>query len=532
MADSREPASTEGLESPIPEGGNRPEAEAPLATESETLHVTDNTSGAQEVVAPGGHDDTPPTLDTSQMPASNGQLQPQAEAPEGAPSLTAEEQGQQEHVATTAPLGATTPASIEAPQPDASVRALTEADPDTSDVPPPDKPAGEPVMPDALRAENERLRAEVASLRTARTPRQEARRIRRGLVGVLVVLSCLGVLASTLTVWAHETLTNTDNWLAIVGPVGQNPQVINAVSAYAADQAVTLLQVQPRLEQALPPKAEFLAAPLTGVVHNFTQSTIAKLMHSQQFQQLWIATNRYVHDELLAALRGQSKNVIISNGTVTLNLIPVINQGLQAVQQQLAGLIPAGVKLPDLSHVQVPQQARQKLSQALGVQIPANFGQIVLFQSDQVAQAQQFLRLFDFLNIALPVITFLLIVATLWLSISRRRTAIQLGIGIVVTLIIAKLLINYAQQRIVDAIANQTAHGVVQETLQTLLGGLGAITTWLLILGVLVSVAAYLAGKPQWFATGYRQGRLGYARVRKEIDQRWPRDHGTPVPTA
>ena len=94
------------------------------------------------------------------------------------------------------------------------------------------------------------------------------------------------------------------------------------------------------------------------------------------------------------------------------------------------------------------------------------------------------------------------------------------------------MLINYAEQRIIDAIANPTAHGVVQDTLQQVLGGLATVTTWLLILGIVVSVAAYLVGKPQWFVAAYRQSRSGYRRIRQEIDQRWPRSHGTPVGAA
>ena len=46
-----------------------------------------------------------------------------------------------------------------------------------------------------------------------------------------------------------------------------------------------------------------------------------------------------------------------------------------------------------------------------------------------VAAAQQAVRILDALVIILPLITLALLVATIWLSVNRRRTLIELGIG-------------------------------------------------------------------------------------------------------
>jgi hypothetical protein len=334
------------------------------------------------------------------------------------------------------------------------------------------------------------------------------------MVGLLLFLSCVGVLISTLTVWTHQAFLNTDNWIEIVGPLGQNPQVVDAVSTYAADQTVALLEVQQRTQQALPPQASFLAAPMTQAVHDFVRNHVAGFMQSSEFERIWVATNRYVHSEVLAALRGQTKNVAISNGTVTLNLVPLITASMRAVSEQLPGLITERVTLPHLTGAETPAQAQHRLSQSLGISIPPDFGQVVLFHSDQLATAQQMLRLFDVLTIVLPLITLALIVAAFWFSLDRRRTAIQFGIGIAVAFLLARVLINYGKQAIVSAIANPTGRSIAQDVLQTALNSLVVVTAFLLALGVIVAVVAFLAGKPEWFRAASAQLRALGARAR------------------
>jgi len=339
------------------------------------------------------------------------------------------------------------------------------------------------------------------------SPARSRGRLRRTMVGLLIVLASFGALTSTLTVWTHQALLNTDNWIKIVGPLGQNPQVVETVSTYIADETVSLLQVQQRTQQALPPPAHFLVAPLTQAVHDFVRSHVASFMQTSEFQQIWITTNRYLHNEVVAALRGQTTTVVVANDTLTLSLVPLIVAGMHVISQQVPGLISQRVTLPHLTGAETPAQAQQELSQALGISIPPDFGQIILLHSDQLATAQQTIRIFDALTIILPFITLALIVAAFWLSLDRRRTAIQFGIGLAVAFLLARVLVKYAEQAIVSAISNPTGRSIAQDVLQTALNSLLGIMAILLGAGIVLVVVAYLVGKPQWF-------RAANARIR------------------
>lgn len=374
----------------------------------------------------------------------------------------------------------------------------------------------------ALRAENERLRAEVDSYKRQAPPHIPRHTVRRTLAAILVVLTCLTLLLSTVTVWAEQTfLSNDARWTAIVGPIGQDPKVVDAVSVYVANQVVTVLQVQQRAENALPPKAQFLAVPITDVVRQYSQKAVANAMRTPQFQQAWVAVNSAVHTQVVAALRGESKTITIVNGVVTLNLLPVITQGLQTVRENVAGLLPAQVKLPPPRSTEQVQQGIQRLSQALGIQLPPNFGQVTLFRSDQFTTTQQIVRLLDMFSIILPLVTLMFLIAALWLSVNRRRTVLELGIGIAITFAVAKIAIAVLQQQAVASVANPTGREIIQPVVGRALSYLETSTTWLLVLGVVTALAAFLVGRPEWFQAGYAKTREAYTAASEWTHQQW-----------
>jgi hypothetical protein len=142
---------------------------------------------------------------------------------------------------------------------------------------------------------------------------------------------------------------------------------------------------------------------------------------------------------------------------------------------------------------------------------------VTLLQSDQLAVVQKIVHLLDSLSIILPVLTLVLLVASLWLSVDRRRTLIQLGLGIAITFALAKLAIPILQQQVVAAVTNPTAREIVQPMIERALSYLVTSTTWLLIFGVLVALVAFLVGKPEWFRAGCAKTRQIYSAISSKM---------------
>ncbi len=393
------------------------------------------------------------------------------------------------------------------------------------------RPEPEPTVDDTeadlehLQTERDALAREVERLKAPRT-----RRFRRGVVGILVALTCILVVLSTMVVWAHRTVLNTDTFVGTVGPVFQHPEVDSAVAARATDQLFTQLQLQTRLKEALPDKVSFAAVPITGATKSYVTDQLATVLGSDRFQTIWIKTLTSTHETVVAVLRGQkSATVSTANGYIVLNTVPVINKALGSVSGLASNLTGKNVSLPTITSAEPPKQAVDKLSKALGVQLPSNYGQITLVRSTNLAVAQRGVKAFDRLTIALPLITLALIAFTLWLSVSRRRTLVQLLVTSSLLLIVLRRVVIHEQGALANGANNPQ---VAQTVLGDLLHGFFILTGWLLAIALVILVVALVTGPYRWavalrrfVARTWRRGVEAASGERRARSGAWVRAH-------
>jgi hypothetical protein len=322
------------------------------------------------------------------------------------------------------------------------------------------------------------------------------RRIRRSAVAVLVALSCILVLLSTTVVWAHRTLLNTGTFVGTVGPVFQDPAVASAVATRATDELFTQLDLKTRLRDALPPKASFAAAPITTAAEGYVAGELTKVLTSPQFQAIWTQALTTTHQQLVAVLRGEHTPVLSSSdGYIVLNTLPLINQALGKVSGLASDLTGKPVTLPTITSADPPQQAVNKLSKALGVPLPSNFGEITLVRSSDLGTVRQLVKDSDALTVVLPLVTILLIALSLWLSVNRRRTVLQLAVGVSLLMIVERRGVLHEQSALANAAHNPQ---VAQSVLGDLLHGFFVLTAWVLAVAVVVLVIAVLCGPYRW----------------------------------
>ncbi|MGD0391141.1 MAG: hypothetical protein ABSC41_00705 [Acidimicrobiales bacterium] len=376
-----------------------------------------------------------------------------------------------------------------------------------------------------LQAERDALVQEVEKLKAPRR-----RRFRRAVVGVLVALSCLLVVLSTTVVWAHRTVLNTDTFVGTVGPVFQYPGVDTAVATRATDQLFTQLHLQTRLRDALPPKVGFAAGPITSATEGYVSGQLAKVLGSERFQAIWTGTLTSTHETVVAVLRGKKTSTIsTANGYIVLNTVPIINRALGSVSGLATNLTGKKVSLPAITSAEPPKEAIDKLSKALGVKLPSNYGQITLVRSTNLGVAQRGVRAFDRLTILLPLLTLLLIAFTFWLSVSRRRTLVQLLVGSSLLLIVVRRVVIHEQSALANGANNPH---VAQTVLGELLHGFFLLTAWLLAVALVLLVVALLAGPYRWavalrrfVARTWRRGIEVMSGERRARSAAWVRTH-------
>ena len=320
-------------------------------------------------------------------------------------------------------------------------------------------------------------------------------RLRSILVGFLVFLSCLTLIVTGVTIWTHYTVLNTTGYMNLVGPVGKDPQSIKALSDYVTTQIVTAADLQGRAQAALPPKAAFLAGPITSAVESFINKQTVKVLSTPQAYNLWLEVNRVAHQQIVGLLRGQNNYTYIQGSDVRLNTLPLVSQALVWLDGKLPGALSSRFSPPVIPPGTPATDSIQQVSQWAGKALPADFGQVTLLKNNALGPAQKAVKFFDGLVIALPIILAVLIAVTILLSRRRRYTVMALGIGGAIALIITYAVIKRASAAIVGSLHLGSVNAVVKNVVTASLGPLATITIWIVVIGVVVAVVAWLVGR-------------------------------------
>jgi hypothetical protein len=353
------------------------------------------------------------------------------------------------------------------------------------------------------RAELERLRAEVATLRVqvrqpeaaagagiaARAARQRWRTV---VTALLIVLGCVLAPLAGVAVWARNQVTNTDRYVATVAPLASDPAIQNAIADQITAQVFTYVDVKGLTGQAvdaltqrgnLPPQVagqlRALSTPIANGVQSFTRTQVGKIVQSPAFADAWVQANRLAHEELVKALTGEGDGAITVEGdTVSINLAAFI----QTVKQQL---VDAGFTLAE--------------------RIPAVNASFVLFQSKDITRARSAFGLLTTLGNWLPVIALLLLALGVYVARDHRRALVGAGLGVAVAMLLLALGLAVFRSIYLDALpASVLPHDAAAVLYDTIVRFLRAGLRTVFVLGLVVAAGAFLTG-PSPTATRTRQ---------------------------
>jgi hypothetical protein len=408
--------------------------------------------------------------------------------------------------------------------------------------------AGTPSQPTAgsdeaspLSEENARLQAELEILResAATKKRTGRRRARQVLAGVLVVLTSLCIVAATIGIWTQRTLSDTDRYVALVAPLADDPTVTDPLAARLSEEVFLALDVEGRIQEALasipniPPQASFLAGPLTAGAQNLIQQRVEEFLASPAFADLWTDLNRQLHVKVQALLNEdyeQLPNVAISGGEVQLNLVSVVAAVIRRVAQEGADALGIDVAVPSIPTSLGSSDAIQRLGSALGVTLPPDFGQVTIMSADRLSGYQDALRTVKRLVLATFLLSLVLIALTIAVAPNHRRAVIWLGGGVVAGLFLGGVFLRRVEASIVDAIDGVAAKAAAQDVFDQVSSSLRQAGLFVLTIGVVAAVLAYLLGRPAWLqrAAG-RWERITATRAGGSELQVWVSEHADPV---
>jgi hypothetical protein len=356
--------------------------------------------------------------------------------------------------------------------------------------------------PEEIKAELERVTAErdelEAKVETLEAPKRH--RIRRIIAPILVLLAVIVFTVTVPAAWGARTVLNTDRYVATVEPLAEDAAVQRSIATRLTDAVFAALNVQEVISNALSAigeRATLLAAPLTNAVHGFVQDQVLKVVQTEAFRTFWVAANRFVHTQVLAVLRGEGDTVSVVDGKVLLNLVPLVNLALGSIERVSSDLVGGQVTLPTFQPGEAPSAEIAKLEQALGIDLPNNYGQIVVYDSNDLEALQKSLYWSERLLILLLLLIPILVAAALVVSTRRRRTLIQLTVGGAIGLVIVRRVAIIARDDLF-ANVNTQRHPGVRVLTDTLMDSLFRYTGILLAIVLLTLLIALLTGPYRW----------------------------------
>jgi hypothetical protein len=313
-----------------------------------------------------------------------------------------------------------------------------------------------------------------------------------------VILASLAVAVTGIAYWLHQTLLDTDAWVETAAPVIEDPQVQADVAAFVGRSVVEGLDVERRTQEALPPQLEFLAPPIAAGVQDVVTEEARAFVASPRAEQLWIEVNAAAHREMVGLLRGEAEYVYLESGEVTLNALPLVSQVVAALRSRLPELFSGRLPVPTIEPGTPADESIAQMETAFGRDLPPDFGQIELVAAPRLEQASAAVRLFDRLVVVLFIATAALVAGALLLSPRRLRTLVQLGAGAAVALVVVLLASRYLEDLILDGLQPGSGASAARATISSVLAGLTDFARVLVLAGLLIAIAAYLAMKADW----------------------------------
>lgn len=336
----------------------------------------------------------------------------------------------------------------------------------TFEPPPPAAPAPPAATPPAT------MPAVTAAARSGGGSRG---RIRSISVGLAFFLTCLSLVLATTTWWLHDTLLETDSFVALTAPLASDPAVQEALVEATTTQVDEALGL--------------------GPIGSYVVTGIAREVYSSDaFAELWERAMAFVHERLVTLLRDEGSVVQTSDGQLVLNLFPLLDRVFDRINALNIEIAGTAIEAPTLTDPADPDASRAELSAAIGRELKPTFGVIPLADSAKLEAAQRYVAIFDALVVILFVVTALLAVLTVVLARRRIRMVALLGLGGLAALLVARLVINSAADGLATAVVTAGPGAIIGgQVVREIADSYREFARGVLLLGLVAAVAATAA---------------------------------------
>ena len=283
-------------------------------------------------------------------------------------------------------------------------------------------------------------------------PRRGTSRVRSISAGVLGVLAVVVLLPSTVAMWARATVFNTDKIGDAVAGALARPEVDDALAQWVTDQVINAVDVESAVSNVVPDQLARLEPTIVAGVTQAVDRLMTRVISDPQVQEVIVNLAERAHARLVSILEGGgiTDGIKVVNGQVTVNMLPLVGRGLVLLQN--LGLFDDLV-VPDLSADGDPTQQIADLEQATGRDLPDDFGQLVVYQSQalsdaqaSIQKAQQAVILAKRAVWVLAALTVAFVAGAIALARDRWRAVLWLALGFAGAMILLRTAVRRVDQ--------------------------------------------------------------------------------------
>jgi hypothetical protein len=278
------------------------------------------------------------------------------------------------------------------------------------------------------------------------------------------------LLVANLTVWARLTALDTDRFVAALKPLASDTEVQDGLAVALTGKIVDDVDVQARVEAALPNDNPLIVATVTRLARSLIQDAVTRALESDTFQTVWTGALSRTHQRALQVIDGADRSI-------ALKLTGVLDRADAALESR-------GLDLFDRASID-------------------KVDSIVVARSDQLQTARGMVGWLRRLAVILPLVAVAVFGLVVLLAPDRRRALASVGVGVVVTMVVTAIALRIGRRVVLDQIDGRVKQRAVEDVWGGLTSPLVRQIVAVALLGLFVALGAWLLGHAEtvrgWF---------------------------------
>lgn len=325
------------------------------------------------------------------------------------------------------------------------------------------------------------------------------------LSAVLGIVGVVGILASVLGVWVHRVAFEPTSVAEAVDAALRDPEVTGSLADHLAIEIVEVISLEQLLDERLPSVLEPVRPVVVDGARRVVAEQVERVLEDDRVRAAVVDAAEVAHRRAAHVLEGGSlldgSVASIGDDAVTIDLLPLVARALVEVQER-TGLL-GSVDVPELERGGDPEEHRRLLSDALGRDLPGDFGQLQVYRASaiveagaSVARAQHAVIVVRRSLAVLVVVTVAAIAGSVALARRRIRAAALLVGGVVAMAAIGRALVRSVVADAAAMVSDPGAVRAVRVMGESLTAGLVTVFRVAAVLALVLVVAAVVVRRP------------------------------------